>query len=159
LCAQVRAAVARSRARGRLALVIVDHLRPHTSAGSKLVRQMRAELPEPLRLLSTPAYDPDVNRIEWLWRWSRREVTHPQQRTTFAALLEDSHEHFETLRQPPNLRPARCPHGKGIHPRARCVGTHVPCRSRLSHAAACPVGTSCRFLLTTTPPHPRRMYR
>jgi transposase len=102
-CAQVRAAVARSRAQGRMALVIVDNLRTHRPAGSKLVHQMLAELHDQLRLFSTPAYDPDANRLEWLWRWSRREVTQSHQRTTFAALLEDIHEHFETLRQHPNL--------------------------------------------------------
>src|SRR5919205_550545 len=102
-CAQVRAAVARSRARGRMAFVIVDNLRTHTPAGSKLVRQMLAEWQDHLRIVYTPAYDPDANRIEWLWRWSRREVTHNHQRTTFAALLEDIQEHFETLRQHPNL--------------------------------------------------------
>jgi transposase len=102
-CAQVRAAVARSRARGRMALVIVDNLRTHTPAGSKLVRQMLAELHDALRIIYTPAYDPDANRIEWLWRWSRREVTHNHQRTAFATLLEDIHEHCKTLRQHPNL--------------------------------------------------------
>ena len=102
-CAQVRAAVARSRARGRIALVIVDNLRTHTSAGSKRVRQMLAELPDHLRIIYTPADDPDANRIEWLWRWSRRDVTHNHQRTTFAALLEDIHVHFQTLRQHPEL--------------------------------------------------------
>jgi transposase len=102
-CAQVRAAVARSRARGRLAFVLVDNLRTHTPAGSRLVRQMVAELSNHLRIIYTPAYDPDANRIEWLWRWSRREVTHNHQRTTFAALLEDIHGHFQTLRQQPAL--------------------------------------------------------
>src|SRR5499433_852774 len=102
-CAQVRAAVARSRTRGRLAFVLVDNLRTHTPAGSKLVRQMLTELQDHLRLIYTPAYDPDANRIEWLWRWSRREVTHNHQRTTFAALLEDIQAHFEALRQHPNL--------------------------------------------------------
>ena len=102
-CAQVRAAVARSRARGRMALVIVDNLRTHTPAGSKLVRQMLAELHDDLRIIYTPAYDPDATRIEWLWRWSRREVTHNHQRTAFATLLEDIHEPCKTLRQHPNL--------------------------------------------------------
>ena len=102
-CAQVRAAVARSCARGRLALGIVDNLRPHTPAGSKLVRQMLAELHDSLRLIYTPAYDPDANRIEWLWRWSRREVTQNHQRTTFAALVEDIQVHFQTLGQHPDL--------------------------------------------------------
>jgi transposase len=102
-CAQVRAAVARSRVRGRLAFVLVDNLRTHTPAGSRLVRQMVAELSNHLRIIYTPAYDPDANRIEWLWRWSRREVTHNHQRTTFTALLEDIHGHFQTLRQQPHL--------------------------------------------------------
>jgi hypothetical protein len=102
-CAQVRAAVARSHAHGRMALVIVDNLRTHTPAGSKLVRQMLAELHDHLRIIYTPAYDPDANRIEWLWRWSRREVTHNHQRATLAALVEDIHGHFHTLRQHPDL--------------------------------------------------------
>lgn len=102
-CAQVRAAVARSRARGRMALVIVDNLRTHTSAGSQLVRQMLNELQDDLRIIYTLAYDPDANRIEWLWRWSRREVTHNHQRVTFAALLEDIQVHFQTLMQHPDL--------------------------------------------------------
>jgi transposase len=86
-----------------MALVIVDNLRTHTAAGSKLVRQMLAELHDHLRLLYTPAYDPDANRIAWLWRWSRREVTHNHQRATFAALLEDIQRHFQPLAESPDL--------------------------------------------------------
>jgi hypothetical protein len=102
-CAQVRAAVAWSCARGHLAIVIADNLRTHTPAGSKLVRQMLAELSDHLRLIYTPAYAPDANRIEWLWRWARREVTHNHQRSTFGALLEDIRVHFQTLAQQPDL--------------------------------------------------------
>jgi transposase len=102
-CAQVRAAVARSCARGHMAIVIVDNLRTHTPAGSRRVRQRVAELHDHLRIIYMPAYDPDANRIEWLWRWSRREVTHNHQRTTWAALLEDIHVHFQTLAQLPAL--------------------------------------------------------
>jgi hypothetical protein len=43
--AQVRAAVARSKQRGRAAIVIVDNLKTHTSAGSLLVRSMRSRVP------------------------------------------------------------------------------------------------------------------
>jgi transposase len=64
---------------------------------------MLAELPHPLRLIYTPAYDPDANQIEWLWRWSRREVAHNHQRTAFTTLLEDIQAHFQTLRQHPEL--------------------------------------------------------
>src|SRR5262249_34691254 len=78
-CAQVRAAVARSRAQGRMASVLVENRRTHTPAGSKRVRQMLAELHDHLRLIYTPAYDSDANRIEWLWRWSRREGTYKHQ--------------------------------------------------------------------------------
>jgi hypothetical protein len=40
-CEQVRAAVARSKQRGRVTIVIADNLKIHTSAGSLLVRSMR----------------------------------------------------------------------------------------------------------------------
>jgi len=64
---------------------------------------MRTELHDHLWLIYTPAYDPDANRIEWLWRWSRREVTHNHQRETFAALVEDLQIHFQTLAAHPPL--------------------------------------------------------
>jgi DDE superfamily endonuclease len=38
-CEQVRAAVARSTRRGRVAIVIADNLKAHTAAGSLLVRE------------------------------------------------------------------------------------------------------------------------
>jgi transposase len=100
-CQQIRAAVARSKQRGRVAIIIADNLRTHTSAGSLLVRSMLAELHEHLRLVYTPAYDPDANRIEWLWRISRRVVTHNHQRQDFALLLADVVHHFQALAQTP----------------------------------------------------------
>ena len=100
-CEQVRTAVVRSQQRGRVAIVIADNLRTHTSAGSLLVRSMLAELKGQLYLVYTPAYDPDANRIEWLWRVSRRIVTHNHQRLTFELLLADVKEHFQTLAQTP----------------------------------------------------------
>jgi transposase len=89
-CAQLRRAVARSRARGRIAIVILDNLGIHTPRGSKLLRALLAELGEHLILVYTPPYDPDSNRIEWLWRALRRTVTHTHQRTTLAELLADA---------------------------------------------------------------------
>jgi len=62
---QVRAAVARSKARGRIAIVIPDKLKTHTAQGSLLVRGMLIELSDQLSLIDTPAYDPDANRLEW----------------------------------------------------------------------------------------------
>ena len=96
-CAQVRAAVARSRARGRVAIVIVDNAGTHTAAGSRLVRQMVAELGAQSHLVYTPAYDPDANRIEWLWRPLRRAVTHNHQRRELAGLRADAEAELRSL--------------------------------------------------------------
>jgi hypothetical protein len=60
---------------------------------------MLTELNEQLYLVSTPAYDPDANRIEWLWRVSRRVVTHNHQRSNFDLLLVDVQTHFQALTQ------------------------------------------------------------
>jgi hypothetical protein len=100
-CEQVRAAVTRSRQRRRVAIVIADNLRTHTPSGSLLVRSMVTELQEHLQLVYTPAYDPDANRIEWLWRISRRVVTHNHHRGTFELLLADVEQHFQVLAQAP----------------------------------------------------------
>ena len=100
-CEQVRAAVARSTRRGHVAIVLADNLKTLTLAGSLLVRSMLTELKEHLYLACTPAYDPDANRIEWLWRVSRRVVTHNHQRSDFDLLLADVETHFQALTQSP----------------------------------------------------------
>src|SRR5450755_3474345 len=100
-CEQVRAAVARSKRRGRVAIVIADNLKAHTPAGSLLVRGMLTELKEQLYLVYTPAYDPDANRIEWLWRISRRVVTHNHQRPEFELLVADVDTYFQALARSP----------------------------------------------------------
>lgn len=100
-CEQVRAAVARSRARGRMALVLVDNAGTHTAAGSTLVRALLVELAEHLRLVYTPAYDPDANRIEWLWRPVRRAVTHNHHRQELATLRADREAEFRHLADHP----------------------------------------------------------
>jgi transposase len=92
--AQLRRAVDRSRARGRVAMVIADNAATHTPKGSRLVRALLAELgaaPNPgLVVVYTPTYDPDANRIEWLWRALRRTVTHTHRRQTLTELLADA---------------------------------------------------------------------
>jgi len=100
-CEQVRAAVTRSKQRGQVAIVIADNLKTHTSAGSLLVRSMLTEFQGHLYIVYTPAYDPDANRIEWLWRISRRVVTHNHHRSTFEVLLADVERHFQALAQTP----------------------------------------------------------
>ena len=62
----------------------------HTPAGSKRLRALLAEVGDDLVLVYTPRYDPDANRIEWLWRALRRAVTHCHQRQTLPPLLADA---------------------------------------------------------------------
>src|SRR5215218_2650230 len=97
LCAQLRRAVARSRSRGRIAMVILDNLGIHTPKGSRLLRAPLAELGEDLVLVYTPTYDPDANRIEWLWRSLRRTVTHTHRRRTLTELLADAQRWAHTI--------------------------------------------------------------
>lgn len=99
LCAQLRRAAERSRSRGRVAMVILDNLGIHTPKGSRLLRGLLEELGGQLVLVYTPTYDPDANRIEWLWRALRRSVTHTHRRQTLAELVADA-EHWATTITP-----------------------------------------------------------
>ena len=96
-CAQPRRAVARSQARGRIALVLLDNLGIHTPRGSRLLRALLEELRGQLVLVYTPAYDPEANRIEWLWRAFRRAVTHTHTRESLPPLLEDADAWAHTI--------------------------------------------------------------
>ena len=98
-CAQLRRAVERSQQRGRVAMVLLDNLGIHTpnqeygsprslSKGSRLLRELLDELRGKLVLVYTPTYDPESNRIEWLWRSLRRAVTHTHHHATLPPLLE-----------------------------------------------------------------------
>lgn len=97
LCAQLRRAADRSRSRGRIAMVILDNLGIHTPKGSRLLRGLLAELGEQLVLVYTPTYDPDANRIEWLWRALRRSVTHPHRRQALVDLVADADRWARTI--------------------------------------------------------------
>ena len=89
-CGQLRRAVQRSKARGRVAIVLLDNLGIHTPRRSKLLRALLEEYKDDLLLVYTPTYDPDANRIEWLWRALRATVTHNHQRQTLEELLADA---------------------------------------------------------------------
>jgi hypothetical protein len=89
-CAQLRRTVERSTARGRKAIVVLDNLGIHTPRRSKLLRALLEEYKDDLLLVYTPAYDPDANRIEWLWRALRAAVTHNHRRQTLEELLSDA---------------------------------------------------------------------
>ena len=98
---QLARAVARSQARGRQAIVLADNLGTHTPERSQLVRQVLSACTGVLHLVYTPAYDPDANRIEWLFRVTRRAVTHNHHRRAMGHLILDAHTHFQGLQADP----------------------------------------------------------
>jgi hypothetical protein len=100
-CAQLRAAVARSRQRGRVAIVLADNLRPPTPRGSRLVRALRAEAQGSLRLVYAPRYAPEAHRSAWLWRIVRQAVPPHHHRAECAVLLDDRWNECEALTQRP----------------------------------------------------------
>ena len=109
----------RSQQRGRVAMVLLDNLGIHTPKGSRLLRALLDELRDKLVLVYTPTYDPESNRIEWLWRSLRRAVTHTHQHATLPPLLEasDTWAHKLTPRQ--ILRQIGSPCADTVHPRHR----------------------------------------
>jgi DDE superfamily endonuclease len=109
LCAQLRRAVARSQARGCVAIVLLDNLGIHTPKGSLLLRALLEDLRGQLVLVYTPPYDPEANRIEWLWRSLRRTVTHTHARETLPPLLEDADRWAHTIPPADVLRPIGSP--------------------------------------------------
>jgi hypothetical protein len=116
LCAQLRRAVARSRSRGKIAMVILDNLGIHTPKGSRLLRALLEELGEDLVLVSTPTYDPEANRIEWLWRALRRTVTHTHQRQTLPDLVADADRWAYTITPAQVLGQIGSPFAPDQHP-------------------------------------------
>src|SRR6266536_1114564 len=126
LCAQLRRAVARSRARGKIAMVILDNLNIHTPKGSRLLRGLLEELGEQLVLVYTPTYDPDANRIEWLWRALRRTVTHTHRRQALTELLADAQRWARTITQAQILGQIGSPFAPDQQP---------PAGEELNHAA------------------------
>src|SRR5574341_612651 len=116
LCDQLRRAVERSRARGRIAMVILDNLGIHTPKGSLLLRGLLAEVGEERVLVYTPTYDPDANRSEWLWRALRRSVTHTHRRQTLAELLADAEHWAATITPAQVLSQIGSPFAPDAHP-------------------------------------------
>jgi hypothetical protein len=92
---QVAFLVERSQQRGRVALVLLDNLKIHTPAGAKLVREALETHGAKLRLVYTPAYDPQANPIERLFPPFRSAVTHNHHRDNAADLYRDAIEYFQ----------------------------------------------------------------
>ena len=121
----LRRAVEHSHQRGRVAMVLLDNLGIHTPKGSRLLRQVLEESRGQLVLVYTPPYDPESNRIEWLWRSLRRAVTHTHQHATLQPLLQaaDTWAHKLTPRQ--ILRQIGSPFADTVRPRQRQALAHA----------------------------------
>jgi transposase len=115
-CAQLRRAVERSRSRGRIAVVLLDNLGIHTPKGSLLLRHLLEELRGQLVLVYTPAYDPESNRIEWLWRSLRRKVTHTHGHEILPPLLENADSWARTISPMDILRQIGSPFADTVDP-------------------------------------------
>ncbi len=102
-CGQLDHLVARSQHRGRIALVLADNLGIHTPAHSKKLRELLARHGEHLRLVYTPAYDPQANPIERFWRPFRHAVTHNHRRDNLSDLQIDALNHFAARDHNPTL--------------------------------------------------------
>jgi hypothetical protein len=93
--------VARSQTRGRMAIVLLDNAKIHTPQGAKVVREALERHGDRLRLVPTPAYDPQANPAELLFRPFRRAVTHNHHRDNVVDLFRDAFRHFEDLDRHP----------------------------------------------------------
>ena len=77
-------------------------------------------------LVYTPTYDPDANRIEWLWRSLRRVVTHTHRRQNLTELLADADRWAHTITPAQVLSQIGSPFPPNQQP---------PLREELHHAA------------------------
>ncbi len=89
--------VERSQSRGRVALVLCDNAKIHTPQGAKAVRAALGRHGANLRLVPTPAYDPQANPTERLWPPFRRRVTHNHHRDDVVDLFRDAKRFFADL--------------------------------------------------------------
>jgi transposase len=95
--AQLDHLVARSQARGRITIVLLDNAKIHTPQGANVVREAMERHGDTLRLVPTPAYDPQANPTERLFPPFRRAVTHNHHRDKVSDLLSDAFSYFEDL--------------------------------------------------------------
>jgi hypothetical protein len=89
-CATLAAGAARSTARGRLAVFLVDNAKSHRVGKTGIVRRGLDQLAGRVVLVFLPAYSPDLQPAEKLWRQWRPNVTHNHTRASMAALEADS---------------------------------------------------------------------
>ena len=89
-CQTLAAGADRSTARGRLAVFLVDNAKSHRIGKTGIVRRGLDALAGRVVLVFQPAYSPDLQPAERVWRQWRPNVTHNHRRDTLAALQQDS---------------------------------------------------------------------
>jgi hypothetical protein len=91
----------RSNARGRIAALLVDNASGHRLGKTGLLRQVMTVYRGRVVLVYQPAYSPDLQPQERLWRQWRPGVTHNHRRATIEELVADSDAWFERQAQEP----------------------------------------------------------
>jgi transposase len=100
-CATLAAGAERSTARGRLAIFLVDNAKSHRVGKTGIVRRGLDALAGRVVLVFLPAYSPDLQPAERVWRQWRPNVTHNHERDTLDLLQEDSDGWFERMASQP----------------------------------------------------------
>jgi hypothetical protein len=94
----------RSNARSRVAVLLIDNAPGHRLGKTGRLRQVMNVLRGRVVLVYLPAYSPDLQPEERLWRQWRPHVTHNHRRATIEALIQDSDAWFERqARQPASV--------------------------------------------------------
>lgn len=96
-CALVDVLVHRSQARGRKALVLADNARFHRPDKSRQVAALLQRHGPWLDLVFLPAYSPELQPLDHLFRVLRARVTHNHHRRLLDALEADAEAFFREL--------------------------------------------------------------
>jgi DDE superfamily endonuclease len=100
-CATLAAGAERSTARGRLAVFLVDNAKSHRVGKTGIVRRGLDALAGRVVLVFLPAYSPDLQPAERVWRQWRPNVTHNHDRENLDRLQEDSDGWFGRMASQP----------------------------------------------------------
>jgi hypothetical protein len=95
------ACATRSRARGRLAVVLVDNAPSHRVGKTGIVRRFLDRLAGAVVLVFQPKYAPESQPTERVWRQWRPNVSHNHTRGVLEELIEDSDAYLERLAATP----------------------------------------------------------
>ena len=93
-CALCDVLVHRSRSRGRKAIVLLDNARFHRPDKSRQVAALLQRHGPWLQLVFLPAYSPELQPLDHLFRVLRARVTHNHHRRSLDALEADAKEFF-----------------------------------------------------------------